>query len=155
MTGSLLPFPLSGFIDPNVGSRTRLFRINKSRRSASFTPGFASPLRFLQRSTHVGSERWEKASRQSGVLAAPGRRRPVKRTSVDIQPPYRHRLLSVPVKDGNGQKRPPCLSLFICLCWFISLRLAALFASSLPDSLPPLGIEWPRRPGSKYTPNFT
>lgn len=70
-----------------------------------------------------------------------------------------HRLLttlfSTPIKDWNGQKWPLCLSLFICLCWFISLCGAALFASSLLDSLPPLGIEWPRCPSSKYTPIFT
>lgn len=70
-----------------------------------------------------------------------------------------HRLLttlfSAPIKGWNGQKWPVCLSLFICLCWFISLCGAALFASSLLDSLPPLGIEWPRRPSSKYTPIFT
>lgn len=70
-----------------------------------------------------------------------------------------HRLLtapfSTPIKEWNGQKWPLCLSLFICLCWFISLCCAALFASSLLDSLPPLGIEWPRRPSSKYTPIFT
>lgn len=47
-----------------------------------------------------------------------------------------------------------CLSLFICLCWFISLRNLALFACSLLDSLPPAGIEWPRCPGSKYEPIF-
>lgn len=64
-------------------------------------------------------------------------------------------LLSTPIKEWNGQKWPLCLSLFICLCWFISLCRAALFASSLLDSLPPLGIEWPRRPSSKYTPIFT
>lgn len=61
---------------------------------------------------------------------------------------------STPVEEWNGQKWPRCLSLFICLCWFISLCRAALFASSLLDSLPPLGIEWPRRPSSKYTPIF-
>ncbi len=70
-----------------------------------------------------------------------------------------HRLLttlfSTPIKDWNGQKGPLCLSLFICLCWFISLCGAALFASSLLDSLPPLGIEWPWCPSSKYTPIFT
>lgn len=70
-----------------------------------------------------------------------------------------HRLLtalfSAPIKGWNGQKWPVCLSLFICLCWFISLCGAALFASCLLDSLPPLGIEWPQRPSSKYTPIFT
>lgn len=64
-------------------------------------------------------------------------------------------LFSTPIKDWNGQKWPLCLSLFICLRWFISLGGAALFASSLLDSLPPVGIEWPRRPSSKYTPIST
>lgn len=70
-----------------------------------------------------------------------------------------HRLLTTmfptPIKDWNGQKWPLCLSQFICLCWFISLCGAALFASSLLDSLPPPGIEWPLCPGSKYTPIST
>lgn len=64
-------------------------------------------------------------------------------------------LCPTPIEEWNGQEWPPCLSLFICLCWFISLCAAALFACSLLDSLPPPGIEWPRCPSPKYTPMFT